>query len=188
MAFLALVQKTRKLDRRSRPPFGPTKTSPSSPACAKRQPPVVHFGRRYGDPDRARVEIQLAPPQPGQLPEPQAGERREQQQRPVPRRHLVEQLDQGLDRNHRPLGRILLADALDPARVTADQPVFDGRIHDRVQQPVRLGHRDRPERPSPARPRIEAFLPHRRTSPSRISPRSMLPKTGARWLPVISSA
>jgi hypothetical protein len=123
------------------------------------QASIVHFRSRYRDADEALVEIELISAKPGQLPEPQVGEGRQQEQCPVARRNLIDQPDQRADRHHRALLGVLLPGALDPAWVAADQPILDRRVHDGVQQAVRLRHRHRPERPGRMRPLVETFLP-----------------------------
>jgi cation diffusion facilitator CzcD-associated flavoprotein CzcO len=57
------------------------------------------------------------------------------------RRSVANRAGQGEDLSHgqhRTLGRGLLVSALDPARVTADQPVIDRGVEDRPGQAVRL--------------------------------------------------
>lgn len=86
-------------------------------------------------------QVDLAASQPGQFAEPQAGEGGQKNERTVARRHPVEQLQQRWHRDHLPLRRVLLARALDPARVAADEPVVGGGVQDSVQQAVCLGLR-----------------------------------------------
>lgn len=54
---------------------------------------------------------------------------------------------------------MLLPRAFDPARIAAHLAITDRRVHDRVQQPVRLRHRDRSKRTGLAPTGVEPFLP-----------------------------
>jgi hypothetical protein len=192
----ARYQTSWKFDRRSRPPLGPTKTNPFGLGSAKRsrwsassgtmsagnatvrvparlrvavdEPPVVHFPCRGVHADLADAQVELTAAQSCQFTEAQVGERRQGQQRPVSLGHVVEQLDESRDRNQGAFVGVLLAGALDVARIAADEPVFDSGCHDGVQQPVGLGDGDRTERPRLLWANVMRSLRQRLTPPSRI--------------------
>ena len=71
---------------------------------------------------------------------------------------MIEQLDEDGDRDDGALVGVLLAGALDVARVIADGAVFDCSRHDGVQEPVGLRHRDWPERACLTGSCAEAFF------------------------------
>jgi hypothetical protein len=109
-----------------------------------------------------------------QLAPAQARERCQQRHRPVAHGKRVSDREHDRQRNDLSLRRILLARALDPAWIAADHLVIRGGLNDRMQEPVGLGHGDRPERPCRTRAGIQAFLaPAANRTLVYIAPRQM---------------
>ncbi len=96
-----------------------------------------------GYPDGAGVQVDVFWAKRGEFGPAEASEGGQLDQGAVARPDGV---GQGVDLRHgqhRAFGRGLLVRALNPARVTADQPVIDRGVEDRPQQSVRLGRADR---------------------------------------------
>ena len=90
-------------------------------------------------------DVELAPTQRAEFPEPQAGERRQKHHRPETRLDRIGEGVHLLDRRDRPLGGVLDAGAFENTGVLEDELVLHGCRQDRPQQPVALRHR-RPAR------------------------------------------
>ncbi len=96
------------------------------------------------------------------LAEPQPGERGDEHHGPKPRSDGVGDLEHLRDRGDRPLGRPLLARALDRARVPRDELVGHRGVEDGVQQPVALRHGRRAGRAGLEHRRVPVPHPGRR--------------------------
>src|SRR5262249_33914666 len=62
-------------------------------------------------------------------------------QSPISRADRIGQTGDLADRQHRAFGRSVQARSPDAAGIPADDPVIDGRAHDRTEQPVSLSNR-----------------------------------------------
>jgi hypothetical protein len=103
----------------------------------RQQAALVWLGHRLHDSDLAGVQVDVLPPQPGQLAPAQISEGGQEHQDPISHRNGVCDGEHGRQRDGLPLGRLFLTRALDSARIAAHHPVlFDGRCQDRMQQPV----------------------------------------------------
>ena len=103
--------------------------------------------------------VDASPAQPGQFAPPYVRERGQQDQGAVPRRNRLRDREHDRDGDDLALSGVFLTRSRDAARVAGDDPVLFGcRREDRVQQPVCLGHGDRPERTLRGFPRLQAFL------------------------------
>src|SRR5690349_20303962 len=87
-------------------------------------------------------QVDVLAPEPGQLTPSEVRERGQQDQRPVPNRHLAGDREDHRQRDDLPLVRVFFASPVDTARVPPDDAVLVGRRgEDGMQQPVSLRHR-----------------------------------------------
>src|SRR5436190_23353108 len=100
----------------------------------------VQLGCGPAHPQGASVLGDVLAPQLGQFLRAHRGERPEKDhQTPADADRLGDREDL-LDGGYGALVRLLLAPTTDTAGVAADQVVRNSRLHDRLQQPVRLGN------------------------------------------------
>lgn len=122
-----------------------------------------HLHQRPLNSHGASLEIDVLSSQRHGLTPTQVREGREQDERPVTMVDRLGQCEHFGDAQDGPLWRVLGPATLDRAGVPLDHAVTHRRVHDGLEQPIRLGHRDAS---APSAKRRRSRGPRRRTRAS----------------------
>src|ERR1039458_5565051 len=109
------------------------------PACLRLgrpefDPSSAYLGQLPFNPHGARVQVDVAPAEPGQFAPPKAAEHRQEHQCAVPLADRLGEREDLRDRESRPLRWLLLSGAFDAAWVAPDGPVVGGGGEDRLDR------------------------------------------------------